>query len=472
MFIATKRLSTQTKTDLAALWRIAFPIMIQSLASSAVNLIDALMVGSLGDVSLTAVNINTQFFSRFFLIILLGLGSGGSVLIAQYWGIRDSKSVHRIMGVMFSIGMTFGVVFFFAVTLIPDRIVRLYTHDQEVIRLAEIFLRLQAPVFLFHPITMVYTAGQRATGHSRIPMLTGTSAFILNALLNYVFIFGKFGAPRLGTTGASIGTLISRAVEFALMIFLTYRLKSPCSSALREYFSFNRDLVRRTLRNVLPVLGNELAWGSGVNVYYSFYARISTTAAAAAAAVGPFDAFLFITVCAMGDAAGVLIGNELGKGRVDRALSIARLARWINGVSAIFLGMGIILLRRWLLSAYALTPEAIESAAVLLVICGAAFPIRALDYTMLIGILRPGGDVVVCMLIDALSIWLVGLPLTALLSLGFKFPITIVYLGMVGEWLSTFVFGGLRIRSRKWANVLTGEKPIYDDTTPESGAVL
>lgn len=467
MISVASRLSSRTKADLAALWRIAFPIMIQSLASSAVNLLDALMVGSLGDAALTAVNINTQFFSRFFHIILFGLGSGGSVLLAQYWGIRDSKSVHRIMGVMFSIGMAFGVIFFFAVTFIPGRIVRLYTHDQEVIGLAERFLRIQAPVFLFYPITMVYTAGQRATGHTRIPMLTGTSAFILNAALNYVFIFRKFGVPRLGTTGASIGTLISRVIEFALMIFLTYRLKSPCASAIREYFRFSRSLVLRTLRNVLPVLGNEFAWGAGVNVYYSFYARISTTAAAAAAAVGPFDAFLFITICAMGDAAGVLIGNELGRGRVDRALSIARLARWINGVSAIFLGVGVILLRRMLLSAYALTPEAIDAAAILLVICGAALPIRALDYTMIIGILRPGGDVIVCMLIDTLSVWIVGLPLTALLSLGFKFPITIVYLGMVGEWLSTFVFAGLRVRSRKWANVLTGEKPVYE-AAPES----
>ena len=130
------RLSAETRQDISALWRIAYPIMIQSAATTAVNLLDALMVGALGDAALTAVNIHTQFFSRLFHVILFGLGSGGSVFIAQYWGIRDKKTIHRIMGVLLTIGASLGALFFTGVVLIPDRIIRFYTNDPAVIRMA------------------------------------------------------------------------------------------------------------------------------------------------------------------------------------------------------------------------------------------------------------------------------------------------------------------------------------------------
>lgn len=457
MNLIALRLPQQTKNDFRAMWRIAFPIMIQSLASTSVNLLDAWMIGALGDAALTAVNINTQFFSRFFHIILFGLGNGGSILIAQYWGIQDRKRIHRIIGTLLTIGGTLGIVFFLIVTLMPGEIVRLYTKDETVINLAERFLQIQGITFLLYPISMVLSASHRATGNTRIPMITGTSAFLLNFGLNYILIFGKFGVPALGTQGAAIGTLISRVVEMILMLLLTFCGGNPCAAPVRAYFQYRKELATKVLKSSGPVVINEFFWGLGVNVYFSFYARISTTAAAAAAAISPIDAFLFITICAMGDAGGILIGNELGRGHVGRALQIARLSLWVNGLSAFFLGGAIILIRNWILSVYALTPGAIEAAAVMLIICGATLPIRAMNYTMIIGILRSGGDVVTCMLIDVCSVWLVGLPITALLSLWLRQPITVVYLGVCAEWLSTFILSGLRTRSRKWLNVLTRE---------------
>ena len=215
--------------------------------------------------------------------------------------------------------------------------------------------------------------------------------------------------------------------------------------------------VTKVLKRALPVVANEFFWGLGVNVYYSFYARISTTAAAAAATISPIDSFLFITICAMGDAGGILIGNELGRGRIERALQISRLSLWLNGLSVFVLGGAMILIRNRILSIYALTPGAIEAAATMLILCGVTLPIRAMNYTMIIGILRSGGDVVTCMFIDVCSVWLVGIPVTALLSVGLRQPITIVYLGVCAEWLSTFILSSLRTRSGKWLNVLTRE---------------
>ncbi len=453
------RLSAETRQDISALWRIAYPIMIQSAATTAVNLLDALMVGALGDAALTAVNIHTQFFSRLFHVILFGLGSGGSVFIAQYWGIRDKKTIHRIMGVLLTIGASLGALFFTGVALIPDRIIRFYTNDPAVIRMAGEFLRFQAPVFLFYPVTMVFSAGNRSTGFTRIPMLTGTSAFLVNLSLNYVLIFGKLGAPALGTKGAAIATMISRFVEITLMIALTFRFGTPAAAKIREYFVFRRALVVKVLKKSLPVLINETLWGSGVNVYYSLFAQISTVAAAAAAAVSPIDALLFITICALGDACAVLIGNELGRGGIAHARRLADLARWLNGTSAALLGLVLFLVRDRILSFYALSPEALKAASGLLMICALSVPIRALGYTMMIGILRSGGDVIFCMLADSLSIWLAGIPTTALLTHGFHFPITVVYLGMAAEWVTTATVCTFRVRSGKWANVLTGELP-------------
>lgn len=447
--------TTDERRDLTAMWRIAFPIMIQSLASTSVNLLDALMVGSLGDAALAAVNANTQFFSRFFHVILFGLGTGGGILIAQYWGVRDKKRIHQIMGIMLAIGAFLGIVFTVLTISIPETIIRFYSHDPEVIRLGVSYMKILSLTFFFYPFTMIFSSAHRSTGFTQLPMFTGTVAFLTNLLLNWLLIFGKFGFPRLGSDGAAIGTLAARLVEVILMIGITYRKKFPAAGKLQDFVHKDIPLIKNTMTRTLPVILNEAVWGTGINIYYAFYGRISTVAAAATAAVAPIDSFLFLAIWGLGDACGVLVGNELGRKKFDRAKRIARLAQKVNFICGLIFGAIVLALRSIILSAYSLSPEAISAATSILLICCLTLPIRALNYTYVIGILRSGGDVVFCMLLDLLSQWLVGIPMTALLATTFAQPVEIVYLGLAGEELSKFFFAVKRYRSGKWINSLT-----------------
>jgi len=435
--------------------KLAVPLILQYLLSSSVTLVDNVMVGALGDVSLAAVNICTQFYMRLFHIVIFGLVSGASILATQYWGIHDSKNIHRIMGLEIIVGSGLGVLFSILTAFFPEKILGFYSEDPQVVRAGSLYLSTFSLIFLLHPIALIYASAHRAIGDTKLPMIAIALSLAIKLILNYFLIYGNWGFPKMGIAGAAYATLIAKISETALLLFFTYKSKSPVAATFNTLFDFDRNLIIKTARNVLPVLINETLWGLGTNIYSAIYAKISTTAIAAVSAVSPVDTLMFTLIYSFGDACGILVGNLMGRNEQEKAYEYGIFTAFFMMIIGFLTGVVVFFLRDPILNLYNLSAESYASARIILTILTASLGFRAITYTIFIGVLRAGGDVRFCLAVDAGSIWLIGIPVSVVLAFGFHLPIETVYLGFMCDELFKVIVVTHRLRTRKWMNVLT-----------------
>lgn len=439
----------QDRKYLRSLMVIALPLIIQQVITYSVNLLDTMMIGSFGDVTLSAVNLVNQFYLIFSMVIF-GTISGGNVLNAQFWGRKDVKNIHRVMGIQFMFTFAVGVCFLAASQMFPREILRIYSKDEAVIESGIIYLRIISAVYLLFPTGQIYSGALRCTGNTRTPMLISGLTLCVNALLNYLLIFGKLGFPALGLVGAAIATVIARALEAFLYILITYIHKLPTAAVPKEMFRFNGPLVLMVLKNGAPVIINETIWGLGTNAYARAYAGISTASIAAYSAVNPVDNIAQALFIGVGDACAVLVGNLLGADELEAAKRYARNTLFLSWCTAILTGFALFLLREPIIGLYNLSDAARDYAMKLLAIVAAILWMRTSNYTVIIGVLRPGGEAMFCLITEALVMWLIGVPLTRLLAFHFGMPVYWAYFGIVSEELIKLVIFFFRYKRGKW----------------------
>ena len=271
----------------------------------------------------------------------------------------------------------------------------------------------------------------------------------VNTFLNFVLIFGKFGAPRMGVTGAAAATLISRVVEFA--VALLYALRSrrvPLRPGL--ILRPGRDTLRRFGKYSVPVVCNETLWGTGTSMLTVVMGHMaqSQDMLAAYSLMGNIDKLS-------------TVGKEIGEGRDFQ--HVYDVAKTLLAVS-ILVGLGVMALQLVLLPSFfrpilfplfQLSPGASAIATDLAIVYAIALPTRAFDVTNVTGVLRAGGDARVAVLIDVLPLWLFTVPLMALCGLVLQTPVIWVCLCLQSETLCKFPLGILRFRSRKWIHDIT-----------------
>lgn len=443
----------QDKEYIRKLFVIALPLVIQQVLTYSVNLLDTLMVGSFGDAPLAAVNLSNQFILLFNMVVF-GTISGGNVLNAQFWGKRDKENIHRVMGMQFVFLLLVGLFFGVTARLIPERLLKLYSDDAEVIANGAVYLRSLCPVFLLFPLTQIFSGGMRCTENTRVPMVISAIALSANALFNWMLIFGKLGCPALGLRGAAYATVIARFIEALLCVLLTYLKKLPSAASPRTMLSFRGDLLKLMASKSLPVIINEGLFGLGTNMYSAIYAGISTASIAAYSAISPIDNMAQSLFYGMGDACAVIIGNLLGANEFAKAKQYAKNTLKIVFGLSIFFSLALYLLRGALLSTYNLSAEAHSLAMRLMTLLAAVFIIKTQTYTLLIGILRPGGQALYGMIVEGGVMWLIGIPLAKLLATVFNQPMQVVYFGYITDEIVKCLLFMLRVRSGKWVKNL------------------
>lgn len=445
------------KAYLRTLMVIALPLILQQVITYSVNLLDTMMIGSFGDVTLAAVNLVNQFYLIFSMIIF-GSISGGNVVNAQFWGRKDAKSIHHVMGIQFMLALITGLLFLSVSQLFPREILQLYSKDEAVIESGVTYLRIISPVFLLFPAGQIFSGALRCTGNTRTPMLISGSTLCINALLNYLLIFGKLGLPSLGMVGAAVATVAARLIEAFLYIFITYSRRLPTAALPKEMFRFSRSLLMLVLQKGAPVIINETVWGLGTNAYARVFAGISTASIAAYSAVNPVDNIAQALFIGVGDACAVLIGNLLGADELGKARRYAKYTLCLSCSAAILTGALLFILREPILGLYSLSAEAESFAMKLLGIVAAILWMRTSNYTLIIGILRPGGDALFCLIIESILMWLVGIPLARLLAFRFSLPVYWAYCGIATEEVTKVIILFFRYKSGKWVVNLVGSE--------------
>lgn len=432
--------------------KIAIPITVQQFVSSFTNMLDVLMVGQLGEVSIAALGLSNQLFFLM-IVIFFGVNSGIAIFTAQYWGKRDLVNLRRVMGIGLTLSLILASFFTFIAVLFPAWVLGIFTEDQAVISVGSQYLQIVALSYIFTALTTAYVAVLRSSENVRLPMAVSVFAISLNILLNYTLIFGNFGMPALGVKGAAIGTTIARTLECLLIVFFSYRFRTAAAARLHE-LRYSLSFLKNVLKTSLPALINEVLWSVGITTYNVVYGHIGTSAIAAININATIENMSFVIFIAMANACAIMIGNQIGAGneRVAFAYSKRFLVMGIGG--ALLMGLLVILLRPFILSLYNLQADSYRFAYTIQLIYGLTMWIRVSNVIFFIGVLRSGGDTRFALLVEMCSIWLVGVPSAFIGGFVLGWPVYGVYALVLLEEIVKLIAVIPRYLSKKWIHNL------------------
>jgi putative MATE family efflux protein len=436
------------------LLRVALPIALQGLISSSLNLVDNLIVGRLGEIALASVGLSVQIFFVHWMV-LFGFCSGAATFMAQFWGKRDLVNIRRTVGVAVICCFTASLlVFFIPVMLFPEKILGIFTDIPEVIATGSQFIRINAVTFLTVSFTVPFTASLRSTQQTSLPLKISMIVFALNTLLNYMFVYGNFGAPALGVRGSALATAISRGVELCLIVFVVFGLKNMVAGAPREFMSWTGELFRKITGNALPTTLNETLWGLGASMYNAAYGRIGVTAFAAVQAGGTIQNLFMLACFSLGDATLIIVGEKLGRGDLTGATETARKIMKVCVFVGIAAGALLFAASGNIVRLFDLTPDGAEYARLILMIYSLFLVVKIFNATIITGVLRCGGDTKYAMFAEVGAVWLIGVPLAFTGALFLHLPVYLVVLLVhIEEFVKLFLMT-YRFLSNKWVRNL------------------
>ncbi len=444
----------QDKKFFSTMLRLAAPIMLQNLVFSSLGLVDGLMIGQLGEGAVAAVGVANQVF---FLVTLLlfGITSGTAIFIAQYWGQKDLKRIQSVLGIGLLMSVVGSLVFSLGAIIAPLKVLGIYTTDPAVLFQGESYLRIVAFSYVFSAITFTFSSAMRSTENVRLPMTISLMALSINTLLNYCLILGNFGFPALGVNGAAIATVVSRTLETILLLIIIYKQKTPVAARVTSLLNYQILPLRKFFKILLPVIATEITWSFGIATYNVVYARIGTESIAAINIAATLDRLIFVIFIGLGNSCAIMLGNRIGAGENDLAKNYGKKFLVIGASGAAFFGLIMITLANPLLSLYRVSTATIEYTFRILIAMAISLPIRSLNFMILIGILRSGGDTRFAFIADAGMVWLVGVPLALLGAFVLELPIYWVYPLILIQEIVTVSLGMYRFFSNKWIHSLT-----------------
>lgn len=435
---------------------IAIPIAIQGVISSTLGLVDNLMVGFLGETELAAVGVATQIFFIHYLL-LFGFSGGTATFMAQFFGAKDMKNIRKTLGFTIAIALGVGLLFFIATFFFTEQVARIYSDEESVIELACQYIKIGSPTVFFLAFSAPIEMALKTTQQTKIPLKISIAVFGTNTFLNYVFIFGKFGAPALGVAGAALATTIARCLEIGLVAYVIFRRKNILAGKFKEYIGWDKEMIRRILKNALPTTTNELFWSIGQSMYVAAFSRIGITAYAAYQAAASINSIFSFAAFSVGDATLIMVGEKIGEGESEETYKLGKKLLKIGTIVGVVCGLALMASAVPLVELFSLTTLGKSYAIRILIIYGAFMGLNLYNGINITGILRGGGDTKFAMFAELGCVWLVAVPLAFICSLWLRLPIYLVLLIMRIDDVIKMLILTKRFVSKKWLkNLIRG----------------
>lgn len=406
--------------------KIVVPIAAQNLLSSLVSASDALMLGGLNQVSLSAVSLATQItfvISLFYMALTIGT----TILSAQYWGSGQKKEVEDILCIALRYSGIISVVFWAAALWCPGLLMRIFTNDTELIILGMPYLRIVSWSYLCTGITQIYLCIMKNTERVFRSTIYATTALIMNFVLNALLIFGLLGLPRMGIKGAALATVIARLTELGLVVIENSK-KDVVSFKINGIIVQNKKLNHDFVKYTAPVLANSLAWGCGVTMFSVIMGHLGNDAVAANSIANIVKNIIACVCLGIGSGSGIIVGNVLGTGKLDEAKELGdRLCKLSIAVGVIS-GMVILAIHPVVISLSAtLSQTARYYLKIMLVVCSYYMIGKSVNSTVISGIFCAGGDTKFGFLCDTVTMWGIIVPLGLFAAFVLKLPVLWVY---------------------------------------------
>ena len=372
------------------MFKLAIPIIIQNLLSAAVNSSDVIMLNYVGQSAISAVSLAANY-SNILFMVYYGLGTGASLLCAQYFGKKNMQAIHAVEGIALRFSIAISALVALAAFTIPQRMLLLFTSDQELIAIGSSYIRIMGITYLCWGVTEIYLAILRSIGRVTISMALNMLAFGLNILLNAVFIFGLFGAPKLGVTGVAIATASSRLIQLIACVIVSLLSKDVKLNPIYMFIR-SKTLLNDFIHLSLPALGNDLSWSVAFSMYSVILGHLGTEAVAANSLVTVVRNVGSVFCFAIASAGTILLGRVMGQGELEKSKSYASGMLKMTVVAGAVGGVIVLAVTPFVLRFASLNDTAMHYLKYMLLINSYYIMGSAVNTALIAGVFRAGGD--------------------------------------------------------------------------------
>ena len=434
---------------------LVIPITIQNFITNAVNSADVFMLGYVGQTELSAVSLANQF--QFLLTgVFFGISSAVTMLASQYWGKKDTNSIQAVMGIAIKIAAVITVILAIGAVAAPELMMRIYTNDEALIQIGSAYLRIIGISYVCLSFSQVYLCALRSMERAQLSTVISTIALAVNVVLNAMFIFGIGGVPKLGVIGVAIGTVTARVLELLLCLLDAVRGK-VFKINLKLMFSKHKLLLQDFFKYAVPALINDFAWTFAFSMYSVVMGHMNADVVAANSVATTIRNLCTILCFAMGAGASVLLGIEIGEGKMEKVKRDARRSCYLTLLVGILTGVVLLIIRPFVFYFFSLTERASGYLNVMLLISSYYVIGQAMNTLLIAGIFRAGGDSRFGMICDIIVMWFISVPLGFLSAFVFKWPPMVVYFILCLDefWKIPVVYR--HYKSFKWLKDITRE---------------
>lgn len=435
-----------------------FPLLVaialQQLLALTVNLVDNFMLGSYTETAMSGAALVNQI--QFMMQQLTsGIGAGVAVLGAQYWGKREIEPIKKIISVGLKFGFFAGIVFTVLTALFPTQIIGIFTNDGPVLAAAVEYLDVMCWTFVIYGISAVLMYSLQSVETAFIGMVMSGCTIVINMVINYILIFGHFGAPELGIRGAAYATLASRIVELVTILIYVLFIDKKLHLKVRDLISFDGSFLKDYFHVSLPMMVSGILWGVAQAAQTAVLGHIGPeTIAANSISSVIFQIFSAFGISAA-NAASVTIGKTIGQGDIDLVKPYSKT------LQLVFLGLGIVtgllifLFKDIIVGLYNVTPETRELTIHFLTILSITTVGSCYEYPVEGGIIAGGGDTKYAAIVDNLFMWLWTIPFACISAFVFEFPPVVTFCVLKSDQLFKCIPNSIRCNRYKWIRDLT-----------------
>ena len=441
--------------------RIALPVAIQNLLFSSFTLVDTIFVSRLGDVSLSAVGMASQW-SFLMSLVMFGICSGTGVFVSQYWGIKDEKNIHKTMGIAISIALILSTAFFLFTFCFPKVVISIFNRNADVLREGSRYIKTVCFVYPAMALSDVLSIVLKSTERAKLPMYTSVVTTALNIFLDYCMIFGKFGFKAMGVRGAALATVISSWVGVAFIILVSGVEKNILAARAKNVFYFNMNDLKVFFAKALPVILNESLWGLGTFVFNVIWANMGYEYYASVTILKTFENMSFVFFAGFCSASSVMIGKSIGQGNIKNGIEDSKRFLIIVPSVSLIVGIVAIIFRAQIVNLFDMgnniSELTLNTAKMLILIYSVDIPFRMLGFTFIVGIFRSGGDTFSAAKFDLGALWLSAIPATLIAAYLLKLPFLACYAIMFAfEDIIKLIFSAVHYKKLKWLKPVTSE---------------
>ncbi len=429
-------------------------LALQNLITFAVNLADNVMIGSYSQTAMSGVAIVNQV--QFLLqMLMLGTGSAIGVLGSQYWGKKELTPIRKVT----SIGLTFGIIFAAAMTVLvlalPRQVLGLLTNEQAVIDEGVKYLQIICFSYIIFGITQNLLSALRAVETVRIGFVVNLLALVVNIILNYGLIGGNLGMPELGVKGAAIATLSARVVEFLVVVIYVLFFDKKICWRPKHLLHMDKTMLRDYVRVGLPLILSNGLWGIAMSVQTAILGRLGDDTIAANSIATTLFQVVSVVCYASGNASAVVIGKTVGEGDIPRVKAYAKTLQIIYIIIGILSGATLFFSRNLILGLYDVTPAADALARQFITLLSVSVVGTSYQCAALTGIVTGGGDTKFVLINDLIHQWLIVIPGAFLSAFVFHWPLWATFLCLKSDQILKCFVAVIKVNRYKWIHKLT-----------------